>query len=178
VALAEEKVDGLLRRYAHIPDEVNFTTTLSGFSSGQIMSVNLPEHELEGEFLITDVQLRFLGYDDNQDEVYNYAVRVVDGEFLGGWTDFFKRLARRGRPFSIRENEDLLLIRDFHDVIEITDTIGTSDPLGSYTTDTSSVIIEGGYWVAQENVAANFDASTLTVVIGPMIGDPQNIGVS
>lgn len=173
VGLAEEKVDGLLRRYADLPNRVSYWTMESGFASGQVQTVNLPEYELQGEFLITNVTLSFVGYNDDQDEVYGYNVDAVSGEFLGGWSDFFKRLAKRGRPLSIRENDTVLLIRERVDVISITDTVGTSAALGAYTTDTASTLIVGGYWVGRKNVAANFDLSTLEVMVGPKVGHPE-----
>ena len=176
--LAEEKVDGLLRRYADITDSVSFSTLDEGFQTGQLLTVNLPEHELQGEFLITSVGLGFKGFDDNQDEVYEYRVEAVSGEFLGGWASFFKRLAQRGRPLTIRENDTILLIRARRDEVSITDTVDVDDPLGAYTTDTASSLIVGGFWVGQRNVAANFDLSTLEVMVGPKVGRPEKETVS
>lgn len=178
VGLAEEKVDGLLRRFSDMPNRVRYWTMDSGFASGQIQTVNLPEHELQGEFLITSVTLGFVGYDDDQNEVYGYNIEAVSGEFLGGWSEFFKRLAIRGRPLSIRENDTILIARNRTDVIAITDTVGTSEALGAYTTDTASILFAGSYWVGRENVAANFDVSTLSVMVGPKVGMPEKVTVS
>lgn len=118
LAAAVEKADGLLRRYARIGTTLEFETDRAGLKAGQILPVNLPEHALSGSFLIDRVTMT----DYNQGAI-RYVVHAVDGEAVGGWAQFFRRMVQTGRTFVIRENE--ILTR----AVRLTDNLICSDSL-------------------------------------------------
>ena len=174
--LAEEKLSALLRRHAFVPNRITFDTDINGFVAGQIQKVNLPGHALAGEYLITRVSLKIAGQVGGQ-ERYSYTVEITDGEFVGGWTDFFLRVATKGRPLVLRENEKLQILHEFESQIGITDTLSTVDALGSYLTDlmtmhTGGVSRTGG----RRQVSA--DDPSEGVPWGPMTGYPAAFGLS
>jgi hypothetical protein len=175
--LAEEKVVALLRKYARIPNMVDFYTFTHGFKAGQLLSVRLPEHSIEGEFLIDEVTLKFKALRDSGEEIYQYNVSTVEGEFLGGWVDFFRRQSTKGRPFVIRENEKLLLLRQAIDTIGLADFVSFVQPLGSFKLDLSSNLICGGPWAGGARQTSVTDL-TPAYYYGARCGTPQHVGVS
>lgn len=116
--LATQKADGLLRRFGRIPQIVEFETDTGGLAAGQLITINVTKHGLNAQFLIDSAQAQ-----DVQGKFLRYRVRVLDGERIGGWIEFFQKLAQAGRKFVIRENEVLVLLRRFSDVVKLTDTL-------------------------------------------------------
>jgi len=88
---------------------------------GQILRVDLPERELGGEFLIQEIHLSRIGR-----EYWRYDVRAVSGETVGGWSHFFRKMARQGRAFVIRENEVLTKLRTIREGLEVSETFTKS----------------------------------------------------
>lgn len=101
--LALEFANSRLKRYAKINTRVSFRTMKKGLQAGQLIPIDLPEHEVNGEFLISSVQIQV---DVNGLVFYN--IECVDGEDVGGWENFFKQLARASKTYVIRENEVLI----------------------------------------------------------------------
>ena len=118
--LAVEKANGLLRRYGKINKIINFTTDQTGLEAGQLLPINLTAHSLDDSYLIESVSIN-----DESGVGLRYSVTALSGETFGGWADFFKKLASRGRNFVIRENEVLILMRFFADNLSFTDTFST-----------------------------------------------------
>lgn len=112
--------NGKLRKYARLSKEITFETDKAGLQAGQIINVTQSIHNItSAEFLIDNVTIS--EYTPNGD--LRYQVHAVDGEALGGWTNFFKALANQGGNFSIRENEVLVKLKS------ATDTVGAKDTL-------------------------------------------------
>ncbi|MBT9134885.1 MAG: hypothetical protein DDT38_01627 [Firmicutes bacterium] len=103
VILAEQKAEGLLRRYGRIPQTVTCETDAPGLAAGQMITITVPAHNLHGQYLIDSVQAV-----DIAGRLMRYRVRALDGEHLGGWVEFFQAMAAAGRQFVIRENEVLI----------------------------------------------------------------------
>lgn len=175
--LAEEKVASLLRRYGRIPNTVRYSCFTPGFQAGQLLSVNLPDHGIAGDYLIDQVTLRWHGYDPDGHELYAYEVSAVEGEFLGGWADFFRRQASRGRPFTVRENESLTLLVQSRDPVSVGDQILTSAPLGSVLDDVYSYLAVDGPWVGGYRETST-DDPTPHEYFGAAVGFPPFAGVS
>jgi len=172
--LAEEKVAALLRRFAKVYDVISYETDEPGVFAGMLQKVDLPEHRIVGDFLITGVNLGYVGETLEEGQQYRYTVNMSSGEFIGGWVDFYKREADKGRALSIRENEQLILLRQFFDGLAMTDTLTLDQPLGSSATD-FGYIRAGGPWVG------GFRNITLTgglIAYGPFVGTPPSVGVS
>lgn len=136
--LALQKVNGLLRRFGTIPEIVSFQTDQNGLKSGQLLTVELPEFGLNGTFLIDSVDIN-----DIDGLILRHDVIALSGEHLGGWHEFFRKLAEIGREFVIRENELLLLLRQFDETITITDAFNTVDPLEDFKDDPYSCWLVG-----------------------------------
>lgn len=116
-SLATQKADGLLRRFGRIPRIIEFETDTVGLAAGQLITINVTRHNLNAQFLIDSVAAW-----DVEGKFLRYRVRALDGESLGSWVDFFKKLAEAGRKFVIRENEVLVLLRRSTDTVILTDT--------------------------------------------------------
>ncbi len=119
--LATQKADGLLRRFGRIPRIVEFETDTGGLVAGQLITINVTAHNLSSQFLIDSVQAQ-----DMAGQFLRYRVRALDGERLGGWVEFFQKLAQAGRKFVIRENEVLILLRRFADAMVCGDSLTVS----------------------------------------------------
>lgn len=119
---ARARALGLLDRYGRIPKIVRFSTTEDGLRAGQLISIVRSRHDLSGQFLIDEVTMRYLGSKSS----YEYQVRCLDGSSVGGWADFFRRLAAAGRKFVIRDNEVVVRVLQVPDPITCSDTVTVS----------------------------------------------------
>lgn len=115
--LATALGEGLLRKFGRIPCSVEWTTRVAGLAAGQLITLDLPLHDLSGDYLIQSVE-----FQDQAGQRFVYRVKAWDGEALGGWSDFFRDLSRIGRQFTIRENEVLLVMRSLSETVTITDS--------------------------------------------------------
>lgn len=120
-ALAIEKARGLLRRYGRIPRVVEFETDQDGLAAGQLVNIKVAAHQLDGQFLIDSVRAK-----DVRGRFLRCTVRALDGESVGGWADFFRKLAQAGRKFVIRENEVVMLLRSMRDAVVCGDSLTVS----------------------------------------------------
>jgi hypothetical protein len=120
-AAALEYASAKLRRYATLNGEIAFMTPTPGLRAGQLLPVNLPEHDVAGDYLITEVTLADGGLGVHGR--WEYSVRAVSGEAVGGWIQFFKRLADKGQSYVIRDNEVLVKLRQLKpDVVVLPDS--------------------------------------------------------
>ncbi len=109
---ATDYANALLRRYAKIDTTLSFDTYTAGYQAGQLVNVSIPEHGINEDMLISKVNISEPGL---QDGGLNYNVELVSGEAVGGWVNFFKKLAQQGKTFVIRENEILIKLITFTD---------------------------------------------------------------
>ena len=116
--LASAVGDGLLRKLARIPVEVEWETLTAGLAAGQLISIQNGLHDLAGDYLIKSVE-----YADQGGLRFAYRVQAWDGEAVGGWVDFFRGLALYGRSYTIRENEILLVLRALAETVTLTDEV-------------------------------------------------------
>lgn len=106
---AIEYASDKLRRYARTGRILTFQTFQDGLAAGQILHVELPEHGLDEDFLIMRVEFA----ETEADEFYEWSVEAVSGEAVGGWSQFFRKLAGAGKVLVFRENiseEEVLVI--------------------------------------------------------------------
>lgn len=97
-AEASERASALLVRYARPAREITFVTDQPGLDAGQLLTVNLAQHRLDTEVLITQVRAK------DASGRLEYTVAAVDGPVIGSWARFFARLAERTDPLAFREN--------------------------------------------------------------------------
>ena len=136
--LALQKVNGMLRRFGIIPEIVTFETDRAGLRSGQLLTINLPEYGLDDTYLVDNVDIS-----DVDAKILRYRITALSGEHLGGWHEFFRKLADIGREFTINDNELLLLLRQFDELITITDAFNTTDALEDFKDDPYSCWLVG-----------------------------------
>jgi hypothetical protein len=118
---AKDKAEALLRRYGDIPNKVVIVSDTSGFKAGQLVTVTVSAHNLNATYLIQQVQSTVIAKGQ-----FRYTITALSGENIGGWVDFFKKLAQTGKTYVIRENEVLIRILAFSENITITDSLTVS----------------------------------------------------
>lgn len=119
---AEQRAQGILRKYGRIPVILEFESDVDGLASGQLLPVNITAHNLSSDFLIESVTT----FDPGMRNKIRYRVRALSGESLGGWVRFFKELARQARGFIVSDNEVLIRIQVLTDGVTLADTLTTS----------------------------------------------------
>jgi hypothetical protein len=77
----------LLRRYGEIGATITFDTYTTGLEAGQLLTANLPEHDIDTTLLIVRVTLQEL-----VPGTYSWHVEAVDGEAIGGWVQWFREM--------------------------------------------------------------------------------------
>lgn len=105
---ALEIANGKLRKYTKIEREMTYQTISKGLLAGQIQNVNMDKYKVEnGQFLIDRITIT----DFEGKGTMLYDVHMVDGEAFGGWTQFFKQLAKEPGKLIIREDEVLVILQ-------------------------------------------------------------------
>ncbi len=113
---ALDYTNGLLRRYARIGKVVTFNTSEPGLKAGMLLFVTRTDHGVNGQMLISRVTITDPGRADGK---LSYAIEALDGEAVGGWVNFFKKLVQSGKTFVIRENEILVKLLTFRDSFSV-----------------------------------------------------------
>lgn len=101
--IALEFANSRLRKYAKINKKVTFETVKKGLQAGQLININQPDYDLNDDFLISSVEANPFN-----DDFVIYSITCIDGEDVGGWENFFKKLAKANQTYVIRENEVLI----------------------------------------------------------------------
>jgi len=90
LTLASDRAQGILSRYgAALPTTVSFTTDAQSLRAGQLLSIDLPEMNISGDYLIDSVS-----FSDRGDHELRYRVQGLSGESLGGWQYYWRNIAR------------------------------------------------------------------------------------
>lgn len=96
---AFQSANAKLKRYGVIGRRLRFNTYKSGLDSGQVLTVTLPEHDINAvEMLIESVTLNY------EDNMFVYTVTCAEGAEQNSWTQMFKTMATRGQAFVVRKN--------------------------------------------------------------------------
>jgi|TARA_R110000824_G_scaffold190282_3_gene371753 hypothetical protein len=138
-SFAQTKVEGLLNQLSRIPKTANIETDQAGIRAGQLQTLTLTKLGLSGSFLIQSFSAT-----DRGDETLRYSYKALDGESLGGWQEFFRRLIDRGRKFVVSEGETVMVFGESEEAVTLTDNLptpDTSNTLGAYTTDAYTVCL-------------------------------------
>jgi hypothetical protein len=97
---------GLLETYGEVKDYVSFNTEKEGLRAGQLIRVTKPLYGIDDDFLIESVSARPVSANSIQ-----YSVKALDGAAVGGWEEFFKKLVRNQKDFTIAEDEVVIIIQ-------------------------------------------------------------------
>jgi len=82
---ADEYAEKLLATHKVVSSEVSYETQSAGLEVGQIQTINIPEHGINGSFLIDEVHVSV-----RQGQVY-YNITAIAGVRLQGWIGLFLR---------------------------------------------------------------------------------------
>lgn len=121
---AYDLANGILRRKGLIPIVLEYETTDLGLRAGQLLPVSLSAHGLSGNYLISRVEFEMLG---TLDHAFRYRIEAMTGEALGGWAEFWMKLAKQGRKFTHRENEVVTPVIYNQEEMEVTETFSTTE---------------------------------------------------
>jgi len=172
-ALARERVEGLLRRFSTIPQRVRFSTMLHGFHAGQRLPADIPRHGVSGFYVIHKLSFDLIA--DDPDRPFRYMVDATHQTIRGTWTDWYKRLIQKGRPWAYSEDQALQLLRRLEDLVTVSDALSytLSNTLADWNDD------EGTWCLIDTMVIGDVrdmsETSTDTAVVGPRIGLPMDI---
>lgn len=112
----------LIEAHSVVPRILDLETAVLGWRVGDILRLNLAAtHAISGEFRVSALEIR----DGGGDRVLT-RVRAVDGEPLGGWIEFFRRLARRIRFPSIDSGDVQHLVGLSLDELDLADVVASA----------------------------------------------------
>ena len=109
---------GLLTKYGEVADNITFSTEVSGLEAGQLLTVNKPLYNLSDSFLIESINIK-----SASPQTLEYVIKALDGASLGGWEEYFKEILRTQKTYVINENESLIKLRKFTDVVTVSDAL-------------------------------------------------------
>jgi len=112
-ALAIDYANGLLRKFGRVQQQLDIETDETGLRAGMLMQIILPRFNLNAQYLLQRVEI-----EDLTGTKLRYRLTAADGEPFGTWQEFFKKLAK-AKPFLLRENEVLMLIRTFYETLNV-----------------------------------------------------------
>lgn len=116
-----QSANAKIKKYAVVGKRLKFSTIRSGLKAGQLLTVNLPEHELNNaEMLIESVQISIV----KDHTIYNVA--CAEGPEQNSWAKMFGAMATRGQAFIVRKNisekEILIVLEQFTKTWELADS--------------------------------------------------------
>lgn len=115
----------LLQAYGKVQKEISYDTFRPGLSAGMLQNVEIPALGLDEPFLITAIKV-----DEVNDNLLNYQITAVDGKDVGGWVDFFRKVAGTSRNFLIRGNELFVIFTRFNDSFSISAALAITESSG------------------------------------------------
>lgn len=87
VDAAQALADAYLTRYVTTFKSVRYTTRRRGIHPGQVQTITVPQRNLSGTFLVTDIEIA-----DTGDQKFETQVTAVGGTVLpGSWRDFYRQ---------------------------------------------------------------------------------------
>lgn len=119
---ALEYARGKLRRYARIATTLTYETRRTDLRVGQLQTVALPSWGASGTYLISQIET---SERPGATAAGRRRVTALDGEAVGGWVSFFRRLAAAGQAVVLRDNEVLIKLQQLQDGVTLADSLAT-----------------------------------------------------
>lgn len=113
-----------LQRNGFIRQTIAFETDVTGFASGQLVSITLTPHNVSGLYLIQSVSAN-----DVEGQFLRYRVTAIDGDAVGGWIAFYQQIMAKRRDTVQTDNELLNLLRAMPDVVTASDAFVIDTPV-------------------------------------------------
>lgn len=124
VALGNTTAAALLSRY-NAPLQVDLVLDgVDGLQAGQLLPIDRSDLGLSGAYLIKSVTATGT-YADGRD-YWTYTITAVDGTAVGGWVQFFLKLAEATRATLQTANLSISLLRQFTDGVVCGDSLTVS----------------------------------------------------
>lgn len=96
---AFQSANAKLKKFGTIGRRLKFTTMKTGLKTGQLLTVNMPEHGVDGlQMLIESITVT------RQDNLFYYKISAVEGPSQQSWAKMFEVMATRGQAFVVRQN--------------------------------------------------------------------------
>lgn len=90
IAGAYQAAGGYLSRYAQLGKKAKFRTLRGGLLPGQLLSVNLPAHDINNaQMLVESVKMSYTGF------YFSYDIVAVEGPVNQTWPQYFEALATK-----------------------------------------------------------------------------------
>jgi len=120
----QKETIGLLEKYGTIPETITYYTFENGLEAGQLQNIVRTNHNIDDDYLITEVTLEPKGWDDGTFKFW-YHVTAALTDYQGGWIEFFRKLADKDKDFVIRDNEVLIKLKVMSDNLTISESLST-----------------------------------------------------
>ena len=103
VATTSAEAEALLARYGYIPTVVEGVTRRRGLEAGQLIPVDLPEHEINNSsYLVTDISISM----DDSRRLLTTAT-TISGAWVGGWERYFRKILEARQRISASDASDI-----------------------------------------------------------------------
>jgi hypothetical protein len=122
--LASEKADRLLATYGRIPNYFEFEMDQPLLEVGHLLDIQVADLGITParQFMVDSLQIDFVA-----EHVPRTRYRLVDGNRLQGWSDFFRKWIERGKKTAIRENEVVVKTKRLPETLTIEDELQDSE---------------------------------------------------
>lgn len=132
-ALGRDRVQGLLRQYGQIQQEVTWTTVRGGWLAGQLVTIDRPAYGCTGSYLVAEVQIRH-----RVGQQWETTIRAVGGDAVLNWTAWWAELLRQARP------------RRTQEVVQPVESVTEPVPVPETATTTARSLIQlDGAWIGE-----------------------------
>lgn len=168
--LATQLVQAKLRKNGRMPRVITARTTTPGYHAGQLVEILAPEYNSLGDWLIEEVELSFLGWDE--EEPFRYSIRAINGEPQWGAVEFYRKAAEKGRPYQYSENETIHVLRQFREKLKVSDTLHilTGDQTIPWSWNYGTIWVIGISPIGSQREPTEGLGETVGGVAGPMLG--------
>lgn len=124
VSAAIDRGAGFLRKFGRIQHRVMFEMDsvihpdVTSLRTGQLIPITLARHDIDGDYLVEGISIRDIGL-----EFYRYSITCASGESLGGWSEFFRKIADQRGGFSFQEDETIMMLKQFRETVTLLDDV-------------------------------------------------------
>lgn len=108
-----------INRYGRMPDVARFETDVTGVRAGQLITINIPEYGVNGQFLVQRVNAS-----DSSGTKLWFTVEALSGDAHGGWQEYFRTLQQARRKLDDpRDNEVVNFLRTTNEEVYCHDVV-------------------------------------------------------
>lgn len=104
--------NGLLYKYRNIPESITLKTNCFR-QVGELVQVNYPELLDDDLYFIEAMDIEYYA------KTFWYTYKILNGESLGNWTDFFRTIEKKSNDMLINEDVQLIKIQQQAEFIDI-----------------------------------------------------------